>query len=169
MTLYEKWVSVAYDKAGKNIKKCWDEFIPQEQAIYSKLLAEKTTHIEGTLNELATRFHMQPEFFVGFLDGINDALNKPIEVKDLTINSNIKLDYNFDNLYRKMVEFRAENLCELTEWNNIFDLETRRRMYKEQRDSTTIRKDPKTGRNDPCPCGSGKKFKKCCGTGASLT
>jgi uncharacterized protein YecA (UPF0149 family) len=21
---------------------------------------------------------------------------------------------------------------------------------------------PKTGRNDPCPCGSGKKFKKCC-------
>ena len=22
---------------------------------------------------------------------------------------------------------------------------------------------PKPGRNDPCPCGSGKKFKKCCG------
>ncbi|MEM1062359.1 MAG: SEC-C metal-binding domain-containing protein [Planctomycetota bacterium] len=21
------------------------------------------------------------------------------------------------------------------------------------------------GRNDPCPCGSGKKFKKCCGAG----
>lgn len=26
------------------------------------------------------------------------------------------------------------------------------------------REAPKTGRNDPCPCGSGKKFKKCCGT-----
>jgi hypothetical protein len=24
---------------------------------------------------------------------------------------------------------------------------------------------PKVGRNEPCPCGSGKKFKKCCGTG----
>ena len=24
---------------------------------------------------------------------------------------------------------------------------------------------PKAGRNDPCPCGSGKKFKKCCGAG----
>lgn len=23
---------------------------------------------------------------------------------------------------------------------------------------------PKTGRNDPCPCGSGKKYKKCCET-----
>jgi uncharacterized protein YecA (UPF0149 family) len=28
----------------------------------------------------------------------------------------------------------------------------------------TFRRDnPKVGRNDPCPCGSGKKFKKCCG------
>ena len=26
-----------------------------------------------------------------------------------------------------------------------------------------IRGGPKIGRNDPCPCGSGKKFKKCCG------
>jgi SEC-C motif-containing protein len=26
-----------------------------------------------------------------------------------------------------------------------------------------VRSGPKTGRNDPCPCGSGKKFKKCCG------
>jgi SEC-C motif-containing protein len=28
---------------------------------------------------------------------------------------------------------------------------------------TYVRNDPKVGRNDPCPCGSGKKFKKCCG------
>ena len=27
----------------------------------------------------------------------------------------------------------------------------------------TVREEPKVGRNDPCPCGSGKKFKKCCG------
>jgi uncharacterized protein len=29
--------------------------------------------------------------------------------------------------------------------------------------STIRREDPKVGRNDFCPCGSGKKFKKCCG------
>lgn len=28
---------------------------------------------------------------------------------------------------------------------------------------TFVREAPKVGRNDPCPCGSGKKFKKCCG------
>ena len=26
-----------------------------------------------------------------------------------------------------------------------------------------VRKGAKVGRNDPCPCGSGKKYKKCCG------
>jgi hypothetical protein len=30
---------------------------------------------------------------------------------------------------------------------------------------TVVRSGPKTGRNDPCPCGSGKKYKKCCGAG----
>ncbi|HSF23252.1 MAG TPA: SEC-C metal-binding domain-containing protein, partial [Blastocatellia bacterium] len=29
----------------------------------------------------------------------------------------------------------------------------------------SFRAGPKAGRNDPCPCGSGKKFKKCCGAG----
>jgi uncharacterized protein YecA (UPF0149 family) len=28
------------------------------------------------------------------------------------------------------------------------------------------REGPKVGRNDPCPCGSGKKYKKCCGVAA---
>ena len=30
---------------------------------------------------------------------------------------------------------------------------------------TVRRKGKKVGRNDPCPCGSGKKYKKCCGAG----
>jgi preprotein translocase subunit SecA len=29
-----------------------------------------------------------------------------------------------------------------------------------------VRKSEKVGRNDPCPCGSGKKYKKCCGVNA---
>ena len=37
-------------------------------------------------------------------------------------------------------------------------------LFEEEEVKTVIRSDPKTGRNDPCPCGSGKKYKKCCGT-----
>ena len=41
--------------------------------------------------------------------------------------------------------------------------EHRKELYKEQKNSGTVRKEKKVGRNDPCPCGSGKKYKKCCG------
>ena len=34
------------------------------------------------------------------------------------------------------------------------------------KDRPVVREEPKVGRNDPCPCGSGKKYKKCCGRGA---
>jgi preprotein translocase subunit SecA len=33
---------------------------------------------------------------------------------------------------------------------------------------TVVRKGEKVGRNDPCPCGSGKKYKKCCGSTARM-
>jgi SWIM/SEC-C metal-binding protein len=32
---------------------------------------------------------------------------------------------------------------------------------------TPVRTQPQPGRNDPCPCGSGKKYKRCCGSGHS--
>ena len=34
---------------------------------------------------------------------------------------------------------------------------------EESRGSVSVRKTVKVGRNDPCPCGSGKKYKNCCG------
>lgn len=38
-----------------------------------------------------------------------------------------------------------------------------RKAHKTSVKSTLQQATPKTGRNDPCPCGSGKKYKKCCG------
>jgi preprotein translocase subunit SecA len=37
---------------------------------------------------------------------------------------------------------------------------------QQQKVQTITRETPKVGRNDPCPCGSGKKYKKCCGVNA---
>lgn len=38
------------------------------------------------------------------------------------------------------------------------------RFWQAKRGGETVRRDaPKVGRNDPCPCGSGKKYKQCCG------
>jgi uncharacterized protein YecA (UPF0149 family) len=51
----------------------------------------------------------------------------------------------------------------MKEWENIFDEEKRKQIKKEYNRSKTVVKGEKTGRNDPCPCGSGLKYKKCCG------
>ena len=65
-------------------------------------------------------------------------------------------------LYKNMVAAKADWLYDLEEWNKIFDEDKQKELYKEQKSSTTIIKDKKTFPNDPCPCGSGKKYKKCC-------
>jgi len=42
------------------------------------------------------------------------------------------------------------------------ELNKKRQNYLPSRVETCVREQPKAGRNDPCPCGSGKKYKKCC-------
>jgi hypothetical protein len=55
---------------------------------------------------------------------------------------------------------------DLSRWHCFSDQYTRakaRRMGLRQSNGDTFERDsPKIGRNDPCPCGSGKKYKKCC-------
>lgn len=48
----------------------------------------------------------------------------------------------------------AEN--DAGEWDGDYDYDET--FFPE----TYVRPEPKIGRNDPCPCGSGKKYKKCC-------
>ena len=45
---------------------------------------------------------------------------------------------------------------------DIIEPEKQQEMLYEWRQSKIVRVD-KVGRNEPCPCGSGKKYKKCCG------
>ena len=45
---------------------------------------------------------------------------------------------------------------------NVFPFLLRPYYYGNNKPDTFRCKEPKIGRNEPCPCGSGKKFKKCC-------
>ena len=65
-----------------------------------------------------------------------------------------------------MVGAKADWLYELPQWDAHLTPERRKELYKERKSADTIVKGPKIGRNDPCPCGSGKKYKKCCGKNA---
>ena len=100
---------------------------------------------------------------VGFLDGINESLKTPNPIEDMDENTQVSLDIDLEQLYYHMVEAKADWLDELPAWDELLTPERRKELYMEQKKSGTIVKEKKVGRNDPCPCGSGKKYKFCCG------
>ena len=106
---------------------------------------------------------MTIELMTGFLDGIEESLIKPNNIEEITEDSEVSLLYDPEKLYMNMVGCNAEWLYTLPQWDKIFSEEKRKELYKTEKSSKTIVKPPKVGRNDPCPCGSGKKYKKCCG------
>ena len=78
----------------------------------------------------------------------------------------VKIEIDPEKLYYNMVEAKATWLYELPQWDAILTPEKRKELYKNQKASGTVRKAKKIFPNDPCPCGSGKKYKKCCGKNA---
>ena len=120
-------------------------------------------NLKGTVKELAEKYGQEVLTMVGFLDGINDSLKNPNPIEEMEADTVVSLDYDKEKLYYNMVAAKADWLYGLEQWDALLTPERRKELYKEQRSSTTVVKPPKIGRNDPCPCGSGKKYKKCCG------
>ncbi len=145
-------------------KAYWKDYFNREKELYKKILASGSNKLTGTLSELAKENNFKDYEFVGYLEGISESLNNELtDLKKLDENSKIDLDINFEKLYYNMHKAKASWLWELEEWDGVLPQEKRDEIYKEYKNSRTVRKGPKVGRNDPCPCGSGKKYKKCCG------
>ncbi|HIU75802.1 MAG TPA: SEC-C domain-containing protein [Candidatus Pelethocola excrementipullorum] len=165
MSLLQDWRDMAYsqetDKA--QLQKFWTDYFLIEKGIYEKLLVNPDEVVRGTVKELADKYELDVMTMVGFLDGINDSLKVQNPIEEMDENTEVNLGFDKDLLYKNMVDARADWLYELPMWDEIFTEEKRKALYLEQKKSGTIVKGAKIGRNDPCPCGSGKKYKKCCG------
>ena len=161
MNLMEQWRSVAYNEAtGKEkLQQLWAAYFQEEKEIYAQLLKNPDEVVKGTVKELADKYQVSLMTMTGFLDGINDSLVEKNPLDDLEEDTEVNLGFDKALLYKNMVAAEADWLYNLEEWNAIFDEETRKELYKEQKSSTTIVKEQKVYPNDPCPCGSGKKYK----------
>ena len=168
MALLQEWRDMAYSQQADRaqLQKFWTEYFLIEKGIYEKLLSNPNEVVKGTVKELAEKFDVELMSMVGFLDGINDSLKIQNPIEEMDENTEVNLGYDLETLYKNMVDAKADWLYELPQWNAIFDEEKKKQLYREQKQSGTIRKGKKIGRNDPCPCGSGKKYKMCCGRNA---
>lgn len=165
MGLLQEWREYAYgvELNSKEGKAIWDKYFEQEKAIYQQLLAAPEKVVSGTVQELADKYGMELNYMVGFLDGINESLKEPNPIEEMEADTVVKLPIDLESLYYHMVEADADWLYELPEWDELLTPERRKELYREQKKSGTIVKERKVGRNEPCPCGSGKKYKYCCG------
>lgn len=165
MALLEKWRGIAYsEEVDQNeLQKFWGRYFELEKGIYKELLKNPDEEVKGTVKELAEKYDVDIMAMVGFLDGINDSLVAKNPIEEMEEDTVVSLKFDKELLYKNMVGANAEWLYTLEEWNAIFDEDKQKELYKEQKSSTTVVKDAKVYPNDPCPCGSGKKYKKCCG------
>ena len=168
MTLLENWRVKAYGDAleKKDQEQLWKDYFTVEKGIYEKLLEDVTQVEAGTVKELAEKYGTDVQTMTGFLDGINESLKEENPIETMEEDTPVRLEIDPEKLYYNMVEAKATWLYGLPQWEKILTPERRKELYRQQKASGTIRKPRKIGRNDPCPCGSGKKYKLCCGRNA---
>ena len=71
------------------------------------------------------------------------------------------------NVHHQKDAAKIMQICELKDWHVIIGLnkqdpEDISDLVQKLEPQTVNYEEPKIGRNDSCPCGSGKKYKKCC-------
>lgn len=167
MSLYSDWKEIAeQERNHQDNDRFWNQYFDMETENYKKILTNRDTAYTGKLVELADEFGMDEVTFTGFLDGINTSLKRELKMESVKASTEIKLDVDFEKLYFNMHEAKAGWLYGLDEWDDVLGEERRKEIAKEYRASKMFVKSEEIGRNDPCPCGSGKKYKKCCGKSA---
>ena len=165
MSLLQTWRDKAYDQnADKGaLQRFWQNYFLLEKGIYEQLLTNPDEEVKGTVKELADKYNIDVFAMTGYLEGINDSLKVPNPIEEMEEDTVVSLAFDKELLYKNMVDARADWLYELPMWDEIFTPEKKKELYLEQKKSGTVVKPKKVFPNDPCPCGSGKKYKKCCG------
>ncbi|MBP5276123.1 MAG: SEC-C domain-containing protein, partial [Lachnospiraceae bacterium] len=86
----------------------------------------------------------------------------PNPIEEMDEDTMMSLESDKELLYKNMVAAGADWLYNLEQWDEYFTEDEKKALYKEQMASTPIKKEEKVYPNDPCPCGSGKNYKKFC-------
>ncbi|HHZ02509.1 MAG TPA: SEC-C domain-containing protein [Tissierellia bacterium] len=164
MSLYKQWTEKLESiQTQEEYQEFFNVYMSKEAECYKNILLSKSPLIEGKIKDLAEKNNMTPVEFIGFLDGANTSFKEELALDTLTEESEIKAELDFEKLLWNMHDAKAEWLYGMEEWENIFDENKRKQIKKDYNRSKIVVKGEKIGRNDPCPCGSGLKYKKCCG------
>lgn len=126
---------------GKDFKATWGEEVLELKNILSNTKLKKSD-IDSLISQLI--------FY------IKNDMDTQIIVELLT-------SYSLDLSDKALADSIVNSFSKVFNNTPIWSLKGLTPLESTTRQKTTIIKDKEPGRNDPCPCGSGKKYKKCCG------
>jgi len=113
----------------------------------SVLPLKKHEHSEKTVLNWASKTDWRGLDIVNVTDGSNSDESGQVEFVAHFLKDGMK------RKHREIAKFKKED--------DTWYFEDGEKVVSEQQQ--IVNSEPKAGRNDPCPCGSGRKFKKCCG------
>ncbi|MDD2216807.1 MAG: SEC-C metal-binding domain-containing protein [Eubacteriales bacterium] len=163
MSLYKNWLKLAENQTDDTFEKFWDIYSSTETKIYRDIISKQNPHVEGTFDDLVKKYDVDPLIFMGWLDGIQTSIENSMDLDTITNDSKLEMDIIWEALFYNMIDAEADYLFCIEEWDSILSEEKQQEIADDWRRSRTVVKEKLPGRNDPCPCGSGKKYKKCCG------
>lgn len=179
------WMSLVWDMSGKGAE---PRFASDEEAArimalllsyvtgVAELIEEEPDEYTPLYDELVLesdeeRAVVAREWAIGFMAGVvidervRDLTNSDVEGRNA-----LAPIVALSGIAGDAVVLDAEEVVDLMEGMGdtvqelkAFWLPWRRRLAEEERASRTVRVTERVGRNELCPCGSGKKYKKCCG------
>lgn len=160
MSLFKDWSTLL---EGNGVTDTfWNAYLAKEKDIYEAILTNKTTTLQDSVKAFGEKHDLEPLLVVGFLDGINESLKTEQALDSFTEDTTFDIEIDFEKLYLNMHRAKADWLYTLPAWDDILTADKQKEIKRQYTDSLTVRIENKIGRNEPCPCGSGKKFKKCC-------
>ena len=176
----KQWTDLTENQTEETIKSFWKEYCEAEIKVYSDVLANadtgaKKSRLTGRFGDLVEKYGVDPVLFMGFIDGVTSSLAEgctvpagaaSTDLDSVDEDSDIDLDIDLEKLYFNMLKADAKHLYTIEGWDSILSEDEKKQITKDFRRSGTVVKGKKIGRNDPCPCGSGKKYKHCCGRNA---
>ena len=171
MSYYKTWIDRSETVTNKQIYADYiKKYYTMEEHAYKTILGaypDNGEYLEGVAKSMAGKLGFNAEtmdIYVGFLDGIKTSLKNQdaLDLENLDDDTDVKLEIDYEKLYYNMLDAKADWLFKMPEWKAILDEDKMRQITRDYRDANMAHSD-KVGRNEPCPCGSGKKYKNCCG------
>ncbi len=164
--------SFEYEKiAGMNAEECIELFVEKALEVYNAKEREVSPEVMREL-ERVIMLRVVDEYWMEHIDAMNE-LRQGIRLRayaqtDPVVAYKQESSHMFDEMINAI---REDTVRRLYSARVKGDQEVKRERVAsgitEGRGDGTVKRQPrrvqKVGRNDPCPCGSGKKYKKCCG------